>query len=100
MWIAGGGGRYYVFSERTAGKVKRIRANPRVRLAACDLRGKVSGGWAGGRARIVTDAPSIALAYAALRKKYGWQMRFIDLLSRLSGRYDQRVILEISLEGA
>jgi uncharacterized protein len=38
VWIAKVAGRYYVFSAGDAGKVKRIRATPRVRLAPCDWR--------------------------------------------------------------
>src|SRR5262245_32779271 len=41
VWIAGEGDRYYVFSAGEAGKVKRIRVTPRVRLAACDMRGEL-----------------------------------------------------------
>jgi hypothetical protein len=39
VWIAKVAGRYYVFSAGDAGKVKRIGATSRVRLAACDFRG-------------------------------------------------------------
>lgn len=45
VWIAGSGGRYYGFSAGNAGKVKRIRANPRIRLAACDAAGRVRSPW-------------------------------------------------------
>lgn len=45
VWIAEMAGRYYVFSAGDAGKVKRIRATPRVRLAACDVRGYVRSAW-------------------------------------------------------
>jgi PPOX class probable F420-dependent enzyme len=38
VWIADVSRLYYVFSAGDAGKVKRIRATPRVRLAACDVR--------------------------------------------------------------
>jgi PPOX class probable F420-dependent enzyme len=97
VWIAAAGGRCYAFSEGAAGKVKRIRANGRARLAACDFRGRVSGDWVEGRARIVSEPEVIERAYGALRRKYGWQMRAADFLSRLSGRYEKRAILEIEL---
>ncbi len=45
VWIAEKGGLYYVFSAGDAGKVKRIRATPRVRLAACDVRGNLRSDW-------------------------------------------------------
>jgi uncharacterized protein len=34
VWIARAADRYYIFSAGDAGKVKRIRATPRVRMAA------------------------------------------------------------------
>ena len=98
VWIAGEGRRHFVFSEARAGKVKRIRANGRARLAACDVRGKVRSGWIGARARVLADPREIEEAYAALRSKYGWQMRAADLLSKLSGRYERRALLEVVLE--
>jgi len=95
VWIASSEGAHYVFSEARAGKVRRIRANPAVRLALCDMRGRVLSGACDATARIVTDPSIVARAYVALRRKYGWQMWLIDLLSRLAGRYDRRAILEI-----
>ena len=97
VWFAAHAGRLYVFSEAAAGKVKRLRANPQVRIAACGVRGRVKGEWLPGRARRVDDAPTIAAAYRALRRKYGFQMWLADTLSRLAGRYDARAMLEIEL---
>ena len=97
VWIAGSGPRFYVFSEPAVGKVKRIRANGRAALAACTFRGKITGPWVQARARIVTDATTINAAYVALRTKYGWAMRIADFMSKLSGRFDQRTMLEIEL---
>jgi len=97
VWLAEADARYYLFSEGKAGKVKRIRANGRARLAACDLRGRVKSEWLDARARVVEEADVIERAYAALRKKYGWQMRIGDFFSKLSGRYDKRAIIELQL---
>jgi hypothetical protein len=100
VWIAEAEGRYYVFSEGDAGKVKRIRATGRVRLAACDLRGRVRGEWLAGRGRVAAEPAQVERAYAALRRKYGWQMAIGDFFSKLAGRYDRRAILEIELDEA
>lgn len=43
LWFAESGGLLYVYSLADAGKVKRMRNNPRVRLAPCDIRGKLKG---------------------------------------------------------
>lgn len=98
VWIAGDGNRYYVFSAGDAGKIKRLRNDPRVRLAACDLRGNAKGDWVDGRARIVSDDASVAAALAALRRKYGLQMRLTDFFAKLSGRFGKRAYIEVVFE--
>jgi PPOX class probable F420-dependent enzyme len=100
VWIAGHAGRLYVFSEARAGKVKRLRNDPRVRLTPCNAWGALQGDPRPGRARIVNDAAIEALAYRALGDKYGWQMRLANLASRLAGRIDARAVLEITLDPA
>lgn len=96
VWIAFRDGRGYVFSEAAAGKTRRVRANGRAALAPCTMRGEVTGAFVPATARIATDAATVAQAYAALRAKYGWQMILIDWMSKLSGRYDKRAIIEVA----
>ena len=100
VWFAEHDRKLYVFTERASYKVKRLRRDPRVKVAPCGALGRVTGTWRAGRARIVDDAATEAAAYAALHSKYGWQMRLTDALSRLAGRIDGRAILEISLDGS
>ena len=97
VWFAASGGRLYVFSEAKAGKVKRLRNFPEVRVAACNFRGRVHGPWFQGKGRRVEDAATVAAAYAALRRKYGWQMAIGDFFSRLTGRISNRAMLEIEV---
>ena len=95
VWMAEAAGRHFVFTARTLGKVKRLRRNPRLRLAVCDMRGALRSDWLDGHAAFVSDPVDQTLGYQALRAKYGWQMRLIDLGSWLSGRMSQRELLEI-----
>jgi PPOX class probable F420-dependent enzyme len=97
VWFAAHAGRLYVFTEAAAGKVKRLRANPAIRIAPCSVRGRPKGAWLPGRARRVDDPATVAAAYRALRGKYGLQMRLLDLFSRLAGRIDKRAILELEV---
>ena len=97
VWFARNDGKLYVFSESRAGKVKRLRNDPHVRVAACSVSGKIRGSWLEGSGRRVTEPSLIERAYTALRKKYGWQMILADGLSGLSGRIHKRAILEIEL---
>jgi uncharacterized protein len=97
VWIAAADGVFYVFSAPAAGKVKRIRVNGRANLAACTVRGRVTGSWRAATARIVEDAESRARALRALRAKYGWQMWLADGLAKLGGRFEQRSYIELQL---
>ena len=53
VWIAPDGDRLYVYTNRTMGKVKRIRNSGRVCLAPCDVRGGLRGEWEDGEARML-----------------------------------------------
>jgi PPOX class probable F420-dependent enzyme len=84
---------YYVFSAGDAGKVKRIRADGRARVAPCDVRGRLLGEWQEAKARLVTEEAEIARGYRALRARYGWQMRVGDVFATLTGRYHRRALI-------
>ncbi len=99
VWIAPHAGKHYVFSAGDAGKVKRLRANPAVRLAACNFRGELRSEAMDGRARILTDPAAMERARLALRAKYGLKMRLSDLGARLTGRMKRRAYIEIELPG-
>jgi len=97
VWIAGSTGRFYVFSAGDAGKVKRIRANGRARLATCDMRGNVQSDWLEASARVLSSDSEIATALKALHNKYGMRMWLTDVLSKLSGKFRKRAYLEIAV---
>ena len=98
VWFAPAGATFYVFSAGDAGKVKRIRLTSKARVAACDVRGKLTGDWADAKARLVRDPAEIETAYSALRRKYGLRMAALDFLARLSGRYQRRQMIAVTLD--
>src|SRR5215471_9593255 len=53
VWFAEDHGVLYVSTLANAGKVKRIRRNPRIRIAPCTMRGTVVGPWVEAEATIV-----------------------------------------------
>jgi PPOX class probable F420-dependent enzyme len=81
VWFAESEGLLYIYSLADAGKVKRVRNNPRIRIAPCDLRGGLKGDWVDGIATIL-DEDGAARAHKLLTKKYGWMKRIGDLFSR------------------
>lgn len=71
VWAAEAEGRLYVRTERTAGKVKRLRNDPRLLVAPCTVRGKPLGAPFEATAR--TLAPEEELrAERALATRYGF----------------------------
>ena len=43
VWFAEEDGKLYVMCSGKSGKAKRIRNNPRVKIASCTIRGKITG---------------------------------------------------------
>jgi uncharacterized protein len=97
VWTAPLDGKLVVFTDGTSYKVKRIRNNPKCRVAGCNASGaKILTEWKDGTARILEDKEQAERAHAALRKKYGIQMALADFGSKLFGRIKRRAYLEIS----
>jgi uncharacterized protein len=95
--------RLVVFTVGTSYKVKRIRRNPNVEIARCDVRGKLKGPWSPAICRAVDhgqEQDRVAKAYDALNAKYGLLMRVGTLFATLTGRTKNRLILEITLPAA
>ena len=94
VWFAEDHGVLYIYSLANAGKVKRIRNNPRVRVIACDMRGKPKGEWVEARARIL-DAARDKHAHRLLNKKYGWMKKLGSLYSKLMKRERSSIAIEL-----
>lgn len=71
VWFGLGDGKLYVRSEADVAKVKRVRNDPRVRVAPCTARGKPLGPPADGRSRVLAEHGDIESAEAALQANYG-----------------------------
>lgn len=85
----------YVYTEDNSGKVKRIRNNPRVRVAPCDIRGNVTGEFVEATARLLKEGePEYNAANKLLNQKY-WLKRLFDLASLL--RFHKRAGIAIRL---
>src|SRR6266436_2226197 len=88
VWIAQNderGDELYIYSLAEAGKVKRIRNNPRVRVMPCDFRGGPKGEWVEATARII-DGAEADKAQRLLDKKYGLMKRIGNIYSRIMKR--------------
>ena len=100
VWFAAdGSGTLYLYSRADAGKVKRIRGNQAVRIAPCDMRGKIAGPWSDASARITTG-PEAEAGMALLNRKYRPWKQIGDLFARLMGNHPRAVIAIGSRESA
>lgn len=71
VWFGLHDRKLYARSEAGVAKVKRIRNNPRVRVAPCTVRGKPLGPPAEGRARVLDQPSDLQEAETALGANYG-----------------------------
>jgi PPOX class probable F420-dependent enzyme len=97
VWAAPLDGKLVVVTDGNSYKVKRLRANPRCRIAGCDARGKkVHTPWKDATCRILERPEENARAHRALKEKYGWQFALLDAASWISRAMRHRVFLELS----
>lgn len=82
VWFAEADGTLYVYSLAESGKMKRVRNNPRVRIAPCDMRGNVTGTWIAATARLL-EGDEARRANDLLNKKYWFGKRLLDLFAAL-----------------
>lgn len=73
LWFAEQDGKLYFMTRDDSWKYKRIRNNPRVLVAPCTIRGRITGPDAEGRARLLQPSEFTG-ARQALARKY-WLMR-------------------------
>jgi len=97
VWFAQQPGepRFYVYSEADAGKVKRIRNNPKVRVAPCNFRGDLRGAWVDARARIC-DPEEASVGQQLLRRKYGLLKMVGDWFGRMMRHRNAILAIELT----
>lgn len=100
VWVADlGDGTVGFTTGAQSGKVKRLAHTAEVRVSPCNARGVVAAGspsWAG-RARVARGADH-ARVRAAIARRYGWQVRLIDLAGRLRRRAPDEVGIVVSFD--
>lgn len=86
LWAAGDNGEIVMWTQRTTGKVKRIRNNPEVAVQGCDFRGdQTHGAVVTGEARILDDDATERVR-TVIARKYGITGQVTMFFSRLRGR--------------
>ena len=95
VWFVVNQGLIYFRTDAKSGKVKRIRNNPHIKIAPCNMGGNVEGDWYEGKAKFSDQAES-TIAFSLINKKYGLLTTFIRLLNKI--RNTKPLVISLTLE--
>jgi uncharacterized protein len=98
VWFALGGDTLYITTAKDSGKVKRIRNNPQVLIAASTPKGEALGPAVAAVSAILPAAQEEPAA-RALRRKYGWLYRCFEWFFRLKGQEHIYLAIKLNEEG-
>ena len=76
----------YVVTRSQTGKVKRLKNNLKVKFALCSIKGKVTGEWISGTAKILT-VEETKEAVKLRDQKYGFMAKIAKFLSKSKGEF-------------
>ena len=82
---------FYVYTKADSWNVKRVRNNPRVRVAACSMRGDIRGPWLEATASLVDGDERLA-ANTLLDRKY-FLKKIFNFLTKINRH--QRAMIKI-----
>jgi len=74
----------YVVTRDQTGKAKRLRNNQQVKIATCNFKGKVTGEWVSGTAKILTEDETTDVVKWR-DEKYGFMAKIAKFLSKGKG---------------
>ena len=102
VWLVRDGESLRVITDGGSGKVKRLRGNPSVLVAPCNMRGSLKGAAVAGHATLQGQADT-AVTASMIAKRYGMFGRFfewIDRRAKRAGRVDKNQVgIVITLDG-
>jgi PPOX class probable F420-dependent enzyme len=97
VWFLEEDGILYVHANDSTGKVKRIRRNPKVRVAPSHFRGKPKAEYIDARAELETRPEAVERYHSQIYKKYGFQGTFTKFVQRFSRSKANDIIIVINL---
>ena len=98
IWLTELDGKIVMMTKGDSWKVKRLRNNPKVRLAACNFNGKkVHGTWYEGTAEVIDELAEVKRIVKAVRSKYPSAWLF-TLMFTITGSIKSQVGLRITLD--
>lgn len=95
VWFLKKNGTLIVHTEDRTGKVKRIRRNPKVRVAPSHFRGEPKGEYIDARAELETDPRIVEKYYSEIYERHGLFGAFLKFLQRFSRSKAKDIIIII-----
>ncbi len=95
VWFLEEDGVIYVHTDDSTGKVKRIRRNPRVRVAPSHFRGKPKADYIEARAELETNPETVEKYRSRIYKKYGIQGTLTTFMQRFSRSKAKDIIIVV-----
>ena len=95
VWFLVEDGVIYVHTDDSTGKVKRIRRNPRVRIAPSHFRGKPKADYIEARAELETNPETVEKYRSRIYKKYGIQGTLTTFMQRFSRSKAKDIIIVV-----
>lgn len=74
----------YVITRSQTGKVKRLKNNQEVKISTCTIKGKITGQWIQGTAKMLSDTETRD-AVKLRDKKYGFMAKIAKFLNKSKG---------------
>ena len=96
VWFLKEDGTLVVHTADTTGKIKRIRRNPKVRVAPSKFRGEPKADYIDATAQLETDPETVKKYYTRVYKKYGLMGSFTKLMQRFSRSKAKDIIIRIT----
>ncbi|HWQ05059.1 MAG TPA: PPOX class F420-dependent oxidoreductase [Longilinea sp.] len=93
VWFVEDGDTFFIRTDASSGKIKRIRNNRQVHIAPCKMDGALLGDWVEASARVIEGEEIDRKVDRLLGKKYGLMKTLFGLASTLQRR--KNTIIEI-----
>ena len=84
VWFVVRNNELHIVTRDQTGKIKRLRNNQEVKIAACTIRGKITGQWMQGKGKLLTKSETQKIAEWR-DKKYGLIAKIAKFLSKSKG---------------
>lgn len=97
VWVTREGDALYVITGAESGKVKRMRNNPKIEVAPCDVRGRTTGPSVAATVELL-DAAGTKDVEKRVSKKFGLMYKVMKVAEKVRRKQGESIGLRIALD--